>query len=579
MWAEMLRDPNVAWLLAGIGICVAGLVATLSRGGAISLLAAGAVGLAALGGKNAGRLRWMIAVPIVAVAFAFLAFSGFDRVTRRWDKLVDDAVTGESRSVVWKRTTPLIAQFPVFGSGWGTFIEVEPTTRKPGDPFTLAHDYAHNDFLQLWIEGGTLQIVITVLLLVVLYRQAFRAIDRHRGSAIGRLALGALVGVTAIVLHSFVDFGLHVPSVAVLTATVAAFLANLADLDPQAAHRPPGLDDRPLEPRPVAMVLQVVALVCVAGYLTLVGYRKQQAERYRIAADVAPARRVKYLEAAVAYAPEMAEPRIQLASAFMDLAAERFKDDSVDIKDDPDFKKACPQIAIACRLSPLSFDAQDRLRKAQVLAGDPAAARRTVDRLLRISPSEPGPWYLAGRSALDAKKEQEAIDCWRNCLRCSSRYLPQILAAMSDRIAESPKVREELFSEDPNLMTKAAELTEDADVAKVVKKDLFELKKPLLESVVKILSRGTRSPEQNWLLGKTYEKLDEPAKAIDAMRPAWEAHRENTRWAKEFAELLYNEKKFEEARTVCETTRTLTRDTATFEPLLKEIRLKIAAGN
>ena len=565
MWAEMLTDPKVAWLLAGIGICVAGLIATLSRGGAISILAAGAIGLAALGGKNAGRLRWMIAVPIVAVAFAFLAFSGFERVTRRWDKLVDDAVTTESRAIVWKRTTPLIGQFPVFGSGWGTFIEVEPTTRKPGDPFTVAHDYAHNDFLQLWIEGGTLQIVVTVLLLFVLYRQGFRAIDRHRGSAIGRLALGAMVGVSAVVFHSFVDFGLHVPAVAVLTATVAAFLANLADLDPKASPTP---DDKTLEPRPLAMVLQVVVLVCVAGYLGLVGYRQQQAERYRIAAQVAaPERRIAYLETTVAFAPEMLEPRIKLASAYMERAADRVK--SVDaFKDDPDFRKACPQIAIACRLSPLSFDAQERLRKAQELVGDTAAARRTVDRLLRISPSEPYPWYLAGRSALDAHDEPKAIAYWRNCLRASPRYLPEILQALNNRL--TPEIRSELFSEDPALLMKAAEVAET--------KELFDLKKPLLEGVVAILSRRNRSPEQDWMLGKTYEKLGEDNKANSAMRQAWEAQPRNTRWGADLAQRLFDANQFKEALTVATTTQSLMSNPNELDPLIDQIRLKIAQG-
>ncbi|HEX3316046.1 MAG TPA: O-antigen ligase family protein, partial [Gemmataceae bacterium] len=443
MWAEMLRDPKVAWLLCGIGICVAGLIATLSRGGAISLLAAGGVGLATLGGKNAGRLRWMIVLPIVAITFCFLAFSGFERVTQRWDKLVDDAVTPESRAAVWSRTAPLIGKFPVFGSGWGTFIEVEPTTRKPGDASQISHDYAHNDFLQLWIEGGTLQLAIAILLIVVLFREGFRAIERHRDSELGRLALGAMVGLAAVVFHSFVDFGLHIPAVAVLTVTVAAFLANLADHEPTAKPRLVDLDaettapadDKLPAPRPFAMVFQVAALLCVAGYLSLIGYRQQQAERYRIAERAArvgaPERRVPYLEAAVSYAPEMWEPHFELAVAYMDRAVDRVGKDGKAIAGDVDFQKACPQIATACRLSPLSFDAQDRLRKAQLLVGDTAAARRTVDRLTHISPSEPEPWFLAGRSALKDGDESEAIRDWRNCLLGSSRFLPEILVALN----------------------------------------------------------------------------------------------------------------------------------------------------
>ena len=54
-----------------------------------------------------------------------------------------------------------------------------------------------------------------------------------------------------------------------------------------------------------SLAFQVAALLCVAGYLSLIGYRQQQAERYRIAATVAaPERRIPYREAAVTYAPE-----------------------------------------------------------------------------------------------------------------------------------------------------------------------------------------------------------------------------------------------------------------------------------
>ena len=132
IWVEMLRDVPVAWILCAIGILFAGLVATLSRGGLVSLLFAGGVGLTALGGRFGSRLRWVVALPTIAVAVCFLGFSGFDRVTKRWDKLVDDSVAPESRVNVWARTAPLIGRFPAWGSGWGTFILVEPPTRKPG---------------------------------------------------------------------------------------------------------------------------------------------------------------------------------------------------------------------------------------------------------------------------------------------------------------------------------------------------------------------------------------------------------------------------------------------------------------
>jgi O-antigen ligase/tetratricopeptide (TPR) repeat protein len=612
IWAEMIRDPKVAWLLCGIGICIAGLVATLSRGGAISLLVAGIIGLVSLGGAGARRLRWIIVVPVVAVAFALLTASGFDRVTKRWDKLVDDSVTAESRLVVWSRTAPLIGKFPVFGSGWGTFIEVEPSTRKPGEQYQMAHDFAHNDFLQLWIEGGTLQLAVTVLLLVVLFRQGFRAVDRHRNTAVGRLALGALVGLAAVVFHSFVDFGLHIPSVAVLTATVAAFLANLADWDP-AAGRKELVDDeteaaeveKKLEPRPFAMALQVAGLLGVAGYLVLIGYRQHQAERYRIAAFVAPVQRtIPYLQTAVDFGPKAADARIQLAAAYMDRASLHLAGADAwrgmegilagltsgnglpavlgaagtirpsRAADDRDFRDACEQIAVACRLAPLSFDAQERLRRAQAVAGKKDAARRTVDRLLRISPSEPEPWFLAGKAALEEGNEPEAIRDWRNCIRANPRFLPSILAATNDRLIDDPKLRNELFALDPALLKRGADIAFDAG--------LFDLERPLLEDAATILSREqNRTPEREWMLGEVSKKLGRRDEAIKAMRIAWEARREQTDWGAKFAEQLSDggdAAELKEALIVVRIVRSKMPNPQSLDPLFDAIIKKKAQG-
>src|SRR5262249_11533920 len=138
---------------------------------------------------------------------------GFERVGERWEKLVDDNVSPESRAAVWARTFPLVGRFPIWGTGWDTFILVEPLTRRPGDPYRMAHQHAHNDLLQLWIEGGTLQLAIAALLLALVFRRGFSAVMRHRDSAAGPLAAGVLVGLAAVAFHSFVDFGMHVPSI------------------------------------------------------------------------------------------------------------------------------------------------------------------------------------------------------------------------------------------------------------------------------------------------------------------------------------------------------------------------------
>ena len=174
--------------------------------------------------------------------------------------------------------------------------------------------------------------------------------------------------------------------------------------------------------------------------------------------------------------------------------------------------------------------------------GDTAAARRTVDRLTRISPSEPEPWFLAGRAALEDGNEPEAIRDWRNCLLSSSRFLPKILAALNKQLIDSPKDRNDLFGQDPVLLKKAAEVAFETK--------LFELEKPLLEDAATILARGDRTPEQDWMLGKIYAKLDDDNKALDAMRRAWQAKPRQFDWGIELAERLEDAGQLKEAREV-----------------------------
>jgi tetratricopeptide (TPR) repeat protein len=270
----------------------------------------------------------------------------------------------------------------------------------------------------------------------------------------------------------------------------------------------------------------------------------------------------------------MWEPHFELAVAYMDRAVDRVGKDGKAIAGDVDFQKACPQIATACRLSPLSFDAQDRLRKAQLLVGDTAAARRTVDRLTHISPSEPEPWFLAGRSALKDGDESEAIRDWRNCLLGSSRFLPEILVALNKDLIDSPKVRNDLFGQDPVLLKKAA----DVAVDETLKLKLYDLEEPLLTDAAAILSRRDRTPELDWLLGQIHARLGKNDKANEAMQRAWQAKPRQFAWGNKLADRLEDAGKLKEAQTVIVTMQSLMPNPSSLEPALQRITKKIAEG-
>jgi O-antigen ligase len=115
----------------------------------------------------------------------------------------------------------MIAAFPLCGSGYGTFVAAYPSFRSAGVRALYTH--AHNDLLQAWIEGGVLGGVCLTLLFVPVLRSTLRAL----GGAKGTLGVGFAAGLTAVLLHSLVDFDFHIPANAATAAVLAGMMEGL----------------------------------------------------------------------------------------------------------------------------------------------------------------------------------------------------------------------------------------------------------------------------------------------------------------------------------------------------------------
>src|SRR5262245_49216241 len=89
--------------------------------------------------------------------------------------------------------------FPVWGSGYGTFPYVDQPLQTRNKYHVL--DYAHNEYLEGWIEGGALRLLLTVLAVGYLLRCGWRAAVHGRGRESRCLALGALFAFTTLALH------------------------------------------------------------------------------------------------------------------------------------------------------------------------------------------------------------------------------------------------------------------------------------------------------------------------------------------------------------------------------------------
>lgn len=117
----------------------------------------------------------------------------------------------------------MFADRPIAGWGLGTFSTVYPQFRSfYTDAFVNA---AHDDYLQVLTEMGAVGFAITIWFLVASIRPAVRKIHNWRSDVNGAVALAALLGISGILVHSFVDFNLQIPANAMLfyvLCTVAA---------------------------------------------------------------------------------------------------------------------------------------------------------------------------------------------------------------------------------------------------------------------------------------------------------------------------------------------------------------------
>lgn len=215
-------------LLLGFGFLVV-ILSTQSRGGILAmlvvLLLAGVLQLRYLGGDELRRWqRWALVVGFgvfVALALAAIDWGGLASRLQQ-ERLQSDA---EVRRVMAAATWDAARALWPWGSGLGTFESVFPRY-QPGDtPIYVNH--AHNDYAQLAMELGAPGLLLVALALLlalhqlVRLRHALRA--QHRLSSELALRLLSGLGVLALLLHSWVEFNMHIPALAI----TAGFLAGV----------------------------------------------------------------------------------------------------------------------------------------------------------------------------------------------------------------------------------------------------------------------------------------------------------------------------------------------------------------
>src|SRR5262249_45531338 len=148
------------------------------------------------------------ALLIACGALGLVTWFGFRAVEARLATLWQGDALQEDRLGMWTRTLPLVKDFPVWGTGLGTFPYVAPLGRGPAADATLFYQHAHNEYLQALVEGGLARLALSVAAVALVFGLGGRAFRHYQDRPAAGLVLGALFGLATVVVHSFVDFGL-----------------------------------------------------------------------------------------------------------------------------------------------------------------------------------------------------------------------------------------------------------------------------------------------------------------------------------------------------------------------------------
>jgi O-antigen ligase len=223
------RDPLNGLLWFAVLVPVVSLLLTGSRGGLVSGLGEIAILGWILIWRNPlpGRRRRVAATGLALVAAAVVFF--WLVPTRVLTKLgtignyAPEASKG-NRLTLWKNSLGILRDHPWAGAGMGSFVTAYPPHQTEASDLITEH--AHNDYVEALAETGLLGGLLILTALVLFIHVIFANLVVQLRQEPGWIQMGAAIACCGLLIHSFVDFNLHIPA----NAAWFAFCAGLASL-------------------------------------------------------------------------------------------------------------------------------------------------------------------------------------------------------------------------------------------------------------------------------------------------------------------------------------------------------------
>ena len=229
------RVRRERWLVVGVFavVPIGALFLSVSRGGIVSFGAELALLALVMVLRRSKGKQLFAGGAVLLAALLMVSWLGVGQLLRRFSSFQSLELTVGKRASMRRDTWQIFLDHSLTGTGLGTLQIVYPPYESLYDGKIVNH--THNDYLEALAETGLLGALCCAWFLGVLLWQSIKRLRDVNNSFPGALQLSGLVACTGILVHSLVDFNLHIPS----NALLFFLMANLATVEIRQATPPP----------------------------------------------------------------------------------------------------------------------------------------------------------------------------------------------------------------------------------------------------------------------------------------------------------------------------------------------------
>ena len=185
--------------------------------------------------RRAGGKHVVIGGTVVLLALLTVSWLGVGEMLARFSKLQTLEVTENKRSSMRHGAWRIFVDHPVLGTGLGTLQQVYPPYETLYDGKIVNH--AHNDYLEALAETGLAGGLCCAWFVGALFLGGLGFLQSGDASFANTLRLCGFTACWGLLVHSLVDFNLHIPSNLLLFLLMSLLAtAEIRQVTPEPQH-------------------------------------------------------------------------------------------------------------------------------------------------------------------------------------------------------------------------------------------------------------------------------------------------------------------------------------------------------